>query len=30
MLIIAFLTDYEVVDKIIHHLKLTFIAERPR
>jgi len=23
-----FLTDYAVVDKIIDHLKLTFIAER--
>ena len=29
MKIIAFLTDYAVVDKIIHHLKLTFVAERP-
>jgi hypothetical protein len=29
MKIIAFLTDYPVVDKIIHHLKLTFVAERP-
>jgi hypothetical protein len=27
--VIAFLTDYAVVDRIIHHLKLTFIAERP-
>jgi len=27
--IIAFLTDYPVMDKIIHHLKLTFVAERP-
>lgn len=26
---IAFLTDYAVVDRIIDHLKLTFIAERP-
>jgi hypothetical protein len=26
---IAFLTDYAVVDKIIDHLKLSFIAERP-
>ena len=25
--IIAFLTDYAVVDRIIEHLKLTFIAE---
>ncbi len=29
MRVIAFLTDYAVVDRIIHHLKLTFIAERP-
>ncbi len=29
MKIIAFLTDYPVVDKIIHYLKLTFVAERP-
>ncbi|MEW5901298.1 MAG: hypothetical protein AB1715_07545, partial [Acidobacteriota bacterium] len=27
--IIAFLTDYAVVDRIINHLKLTFVAERP-
>jgi len=27
---IAFLTDYAVVDKIINHLKLTFVADRPR
>jgi len=26
---IAFITDYAVVDRIIHHLKLTFVAERP-
>jgi hypothetical protein len=26
---IAFLTDYAVVDKIIDHLKLTFVADRP-
>jgi hypothetical protein len=26
---ISFLTDYAVVDRIIHHLKLTFVAERP-
>jgi len=30
MKIIAFLTDYAAVDKIIDHLKLTFVAERPR
>jgi len=29
MRIIAFLTDYAVVDRIIKHLKLTFVAERP-
>jgi len=29
MRIIAFLTDYAVVDRIIDHLKLTFVAERP-
>jgi hypothetical protein len=29
MRVIAFLTDYAVVDRIINHLKLTFVAERP-
>jgi len=29
MKVIAFLTDHAVVDKIIDHLKLSFIAERP-
>ena len=29
MKIIAFLTDYAVVDKIIEHLKLTFVADKP-
>ena len=29
MRIIAFLTDHSVVDRIINHLKLTFIADRP-
>jgi hypothetical protein len=29
MRVIAFLTDYAVVDKIIDHLKLKFVAERP-
>jgi hypothetical protein len=29
MRIIAFLTDYAAVDKIINHLKLTFVADRP-
>ena len=29
MRIIAFISDYTVVDRIIQHLKLTFVAERP-
>ncbi|MGD2294432.1 MAG: hypothetical protein PVF22_01175, partial [Candidatus Aminicenantes bacterium] len=29
MCIIAFITDYAVADRIINHLKLTFVAERP-
>jgi hypothetical protein len=29
MKVIAFLTDFTVVDRIIDHLKLTFVAERP-
>jgi hypothetical protein len=29
MKIVAFLTDFSVVDHIIGHLKLTFVAERP-
>ena len=29
MTIIAFLTDYQVVDRVIDHLKLTFTAEKP-
>jgi hypothetical protein len=29
MKVVAFLTDYAVVDRIIGHLKLTFVAERP-
>ena len=29
MRIIAFITDYAVVDRIINHLKLTFVADRP-
>ncbi|MEA2005246.1 MAG: transposase [Acidobacteriota bacterium] len=29
MRIISFITDYAVVDRIINHLKLTFVAERP-
>jgi hypothetical protein len=26
---ISFLTDFSVVDRIINHLKLSFVAERP-
>ncbi len=29
MKVIAFLTDYAVVDRIIHHLKLSFVADKP-
>jgi hypothetical protein len=29
MKIIAFLTDYAVVERIIGHLKLTFVADKP-
>ncbi|MDH7514051.1 MAG: hypothetical protein QHH14_13980 [Clostridiales bacterium] len=29
MKVISFLTDYAVVDRIINHLKLTFVAKRP-
>jgi hypothetical protein len=29
MKVIAFITDYQVVDRIIDHLKLTFAAEKP-
>jgi hypothetical protein len=29
MRIIAFLTDYAVVERIINHLKLSFVADRP-
>jgi len=29
MKVIAFITDYSAVDKIIDHLKLSFHAERP-
>jgi len=29
MRIIAFLTDYAVVDRIINHLKLSFVASKP-
>jgi len=27
--LIAFITDYPVVDRIINHLKLTFVADKP-
>ena len=29
MRIIAFLTDFSVVDRIINYLKLTFVADKP-
>lgn len=29
MKVVAFLTDHAMVDRIISHLKLTFVAERP-
>ena len=29
MKVIAFIMDYAVVDRIIDHLKLTFVAEKP-
>jgi hypothetical protein len=29
MKVITFLSDCTVVDRIINHLKLTFVAERP-
>jgi hypothetical protein len=29
MKVIAFLSDFSVVDRIVSHLKLTFVAERP-
>lgn len=29
MKIVAFLTEYAVVDRIIRHLELTFVAEKP-
>jgi hypothetical protein len=29
MKVSAFLSDFSVVDRIIDHLKLTFVAERP-
>jgi len=27
--VVAFLTEYAVVDRIIRHLELTFVAEKP-
>jgi hypothetical protein len=30
MRVVAFLTEYAVVDLIIRHLELTFVAEKPR
>ena len=29
MRILAFITDYSVVDRIINHLKLAFVADKP-
>jgi hypothetical protein len=29
MKVIAFISDYAAVDRIIHHLTLTFVAEKP-
>ena len=29
MKVVAFVTDYQAVDRIIDHLKLTFVAEKP-
>jgi len=29
MKVVAFVTDYQAVDRIIDHLKLTFVAEQP-
>jgi ribosomal protein S27AE len=29
MSVVAFLTEHEVVDRIIRHLALTFVAEKP-
>lgn len=29
MKVIAFITDYQAVDRIIDHLKLVFVAEKP-
>ena len=29
MKVIAFITDFQAVDRIIDHLKLTFVADKP-
>ncbi len=29
MRVVAFLTEYAVVDRIVRHLELTFVAEKP-
>jgi len=29
MKVVSFLTEYAVVDRIIRHLELTFVAEKP-
>ena len=29
MKVVAFITDFSVVDRIINHLKLTFVADKP-
>jgi hypothetical protein len=29
MKVIAFITDYQAIDRIIDHLELTFVAEKP-
>jgi hypothetical protein len=29
MKVVAFITEYSAVDRIIDHLKLTFVAEKP-
>jgi len=29
MKVVAFITEYAVVDRIIDHLKLTFVADKP-
>jgi len=29
MKVVAFIMDYQAIDRIIDHLKLTFVAEKP-